>query len=62
MISNNALLVTEPEAANLLSVKPRLLRELRRRREIDFVRVGRNIRYRREDLEEFIRSHVVEAR
>ena len=62
MSETRVLLLSEGEAVELLSVKARLLRELRGRREIGFVRVGRNIRYRIEDIEEFIRSHAVGAR
>jgi excisionase family DNA binding protein len=56
------VLLTEDEAASILGVKPRLMRDLRGQRRIGFVRVGRLIRYRRHDLDEFIEKHAVEAR
>jgi len=59
---NINLLITESAAAEILCVKSRMLRDLRARREIGFVRVGRHIRYQIKDLEEFVKSHVVCAR
>ena len=46
-------LLDEGEAAEVLGLKPRFLRELRGRGEITFRKVGRYVRYGREDLEEF---------
>jgi excisionase family DNA binding protein len=56
-----ALLLTEEEAARLLGVKSRLMRDLRGQKRIGFVRVGRLVRYRREDVERFIEAHEVRA-
>jgi hypothetical protein len=48
-------LLTEPEAAALLRVSVRTLRDIRRRREIHYVALSaRKIAYRPEDIEEYI--------
>lgn len=62
LLAAGAMLLTEDEAAVLLGVKPRLLRDLRAQRRIGFIRVGRLVRYRPTDLEDFIEKHSVEAR
>ena len=49
-------LFTEPQAASALNLKPRFLRELRRRGKVNFRRVGASIRYTHADLEAFIAS------
>jgi len=59
---NESLLVDEREAAAIIGLKPRMLRDVRRRGEIEFVRVGRMIRYRREALEQFVDRMRVPAR
>lgn len=55
-------LLDEAEAAQALGLKPRMLRDCRRRGEINFRRVGKKlIRYSRADLEEFVaKSRVAE--
>ena len=54
-----ALLTTE-EAAQLLHLKPRTLVLWRHegRSALPFVRLGRSVRYRRQDLDEFIQGNV----
>lgn len=56
--------LTEPEAARVLGVSRRQLQRWRYQGRIGFLRYGRLIRYRLEDLEEFrdlhlVKSHVV---
>ena len=55
--------MTEKEAANYLSVKPQTLCAWRctRRYNLRFVKVGRLVRYREEDLEAFLESRTVGA-
>ena len=48
------LAFTEPEAAVLLGVKPHVLRDCRRRGELDGAKVGSKIVYTRADLLEFL--------
>lgn len=47
-------LLTEARAAQALGLKPRTLRECRRRGEIAFRRIGKQVRYTRSDLAEFV--------
>jgi hypothetical protein len=51
---NGRLAFTEPEAAALLGVKPHVLRDCRRRRELQGAKVGCKIVYTRADLLEFL--------
>jgi excisionase family DNA binding protein len=53
-------LLDEAAAAQALGLKPRMLRDRRRRGEISFRRIGRLIRYARADLEEFVERSKVE--
>ena len=55
-------LMTEEQAAEVLGVRARLLRDLRRRGDIGFLKVGRLVRYRRQDLQRFIEQNAVEPR
>ena len=48
------LAFTEPEAAVLLGVKPHVLRDCRRRGELQGAKVGSKIVYTRDDLVEFL--------
>ncbi len=56
------VLLTEEQAAAVLGVKPRLMRDLRAQRRIGFVRVGRLVRYRQSDLSAFVDEHAVSPR
>lgn len=49
------LAYSEPEAAALLSVKPYVLRDARLRGEIAGFRIGKGIRYERDELLRFLR-------
>lgn len=51
-------LLTTTEAAGYLSTKPHTLEIWRctRRYALPYIKVGRNIRYRREDLDAFLRT------
>ena len=51
---NGRLAFTEPEAAVLLGVKPHVLRDCRRRGELQGAKVGSRILYSRDDLVEFL--------
>ena len=51
---NGRLAFTEPEAAALLGVKPHVLRDCRRRGELQGSRVGSRILYTRADLLDFL--------
>ncbi len=51
---NGRLALTEPEAAALLGVKPYVLRDCRRRGEIEGAKVGSKIVYTRADLLTFL--------
>jgi hypothetical protein len=51
---NARLAFTEPEAAVLLGVKPHVLRDCRRRGELDGAKVGSRILYTRPDLLDFL--------
>ena len=57
-------LLTEAEAADYLSVEPQTLCAWRctRRYNLPFIKVGRLVRYRPEDLEEFLESRTMGAR
>jgi excisionase family DNA binding protein len=56
-------LLTTAQAADYLSIKAHTLEIWRcaRRYELRFVRIGRNIRYRREDLDSFLTARTVTA-
>jgi Helix-turn-helix domain len=51
------LAYSEPEAAALLSVRPHVLRDARLRGEIAGFKLGKGIRYAREELLRFLRKH-----
>ncbi len=51
---NGRLAFTEPEAAILLGVKPHVLRDCRRRGELQGAKVGSKVVYTRADLLEFL--------
>ncbi len=51
---NGRLAFTEPEAAVLLGVKPHVLRDCRRRGELQGAKVGSRIVYTRADLLDFL--------
>jgi excisionase family DNA binding protein len=56
-------LLTVPETAALLRLKPSTIRAwINQRKKIAFVRVGRLVRIRRSDVEAYIASQVVPAR
>ena len=57
-------LLTENEAANYLSVEPQTLCAWRctRRYNLPFIKVGRLVRYRPEDVEAFLESRTMGAR
>lgn len=54
-------LLTVPEAAALLRVKPSTVRAWTGQRRIPFVKVGRLVRIRRSDAEAYIASRIVRA-
>lgn len=56
-----ARLLALEEGAWYLGTTPRQLRELWSRREIAAVKVGRLVRFRREDLDAYIEAHTVPA-
>ncbi|HVN76945.1 MAG TPA: helix-turn-helix domain-containing protein [Thermoanaerobaculaceae bacterium] len=58
MTETTSRLLTETEAAEELSISPTTLSTWRstNRYPLPFVRVGRRVRYRREDLAAFLRS------
>ena len=56
------MLFTEKEAADILGVKSRQLIDLRRRKEIGYIRVGRLVRYRRSDMEKFVEDNAIHPR
>lgn len=67
MQDHTPLLESEPDAANLLGVKPGTLKAARLGRlpdnplsEIPHLRVGRSIRYRRQDIVHWIESHLIQ--
>ena len=51
------LAYSEPEAAALLSVKPHVLRDARLRGEIEGFKLGKGMRYARDELLRFLRKH-----
>lgn len=51
------LAYSEPEAAALLSVKPHVLRDARLRGEIEGFKLGKGMRYARDELLRFLRRH-----
>ncbi|MEM0983972.1 MAG: helix-turn-helix domain-containing protein [Planctomycetota bacterium] len=53
----DALLLTEREAAATLSISPRKLWELRMCGTIPCVRLGRSVRYDRDDLKTWIKDN-----
>ena len=57
----NRDLLTEPEAAAILRLKPQTLRVWRSKRKIPFVKLNRAVRYRRSDIEGLIALNIVPA-
>ena len=57
--SNAPPLLTEAQAAEFLNVHPRTVKKARGDGQIQFVRIGRCIRYRAEDIAHFIRTKTV---
>jgi excisionase family DNA binding protein len=49
-------LLSEPEAAARLNVPSHVLRDARRRGELQYSRIGRRVRYSRENLDEYLRG------
>ena len=62
-VTNRRELVTTAEAAELLGTTAGTLTTWRctRKIRVPFVRVGRNVRYRRQDLERFLEAVTVDA-
>ena len=60
-MTDTKILLTQQEAANCLGTTVGTLNVWRHlgKNTIPFVRLGRSIRYRKEDLEEWIAAHVV---
>jgi excisionase family DNA binding protein len=54
-------LLTVPETAALLRLKPSTIRAWTSQRRIPFVKVGRLVRIRRSDAEAYITSRIVQA-
>jgi excisionase family DNA binding protein len=54
----NLQLLTAVQAAELLNIHPSTVYEMMKNGEIATVRFGRSVRIRRQDLEDFIRSHL----
>ena len=54
-------LLTVPETAALLRLKPSTIRAWTSQRRIPFVKVGRLVRIRRRDAEAYITSRIVQA-
>lgn len=54
-------LLTIPEAASLLRLAPATIRDWTLKRKIPYVKVGRLVRLRREDVEEVILRSIVPA-
>ena len=52
-------LFSEDEAAVYMGTTPRHLEELRYRRELPFVKVGRLVRYDRKVLDKYIAAHTI---
>jgi Helix-turn-helix domain len=60
---DRAQLLCEPVAAKILGIKPRTLRN--RRKHMcgpTYIQIGRVIRYRLDDLEDYIKRHEVSVR
>lgn len=59
-VSTASALLTEDEAAALLNIQPATLAtwRVRGRPNLPFVRVGRCVRYRRQDISAFIEGHL----
>lgn len=54
--------LSEPEAAALFRVQPHVLRDARHRGEIQAAKVGRKLRYRRSDLDQFFAGRATTGR
>lgn len=55
-------LLTEKDAAARLKVSTRTLRSLRAQGHLPFVRIGRQVRYREEDIAKFVERNLVHNR
>jgi excisionase family DNA binding protein len=53
-------LLTEAQVCEHLSITPRHLRELRYRRDIPFVKVGRLVRFRPAEVDAWLEANTVE--
>ncbi|REJ89249.1 MAG: DNA-binding protein [Planctomycetota bacterium] len=58
MSDNQQLLLTESEAAKMLSISPRKLWQLRKDGAMPYVPIGKSVRYRVTDLQRWIDSQV----
>ncbi|MCA9092950.1 MAG: helix-turn-helix domain-containing protein [Planctomycetaceae bacterium] len=58
LVAKPALLVTPPEAAEMLSICPRTLWDLTNRRVIRSVRIGKSVRYSVEHLKAWVASRM----
>jgi excisionase family DNA binding protein len=57
-MSGNVILIDRNEAALLLSVSPRVVSNLVRRREIPFLKISRKcLRFRRNEIERWAEKH-----
>ena len=57
--SSKVIWLTTKEAAKALGVSIRTLQEMRNRLEIPFSQFGSNIRYRTEDIQQYLMDHFV---
>jgi excisionase family DNA binding protein len=60
-IEGSPTLLDVAGAARYLSLSPRMIRELRHRRELPVVKMGRLIRFRPADLDNYINAHWSDA-
>jgi excisionase family DNA binding protein len=56
-----ACLLSEKDAADYLAIAYRTLWGWRKQGRISHIRFGSSVRYKKEDLDEFIRTHRVQA-
>lgn len=61
LAQSEGMLLTEKEAAAELRVSTRTLRSIRQSGRLEFVRIGRQIRYTPEGLEAFVEASTVRA-
>lgn len=55
-------LLTQEQAAEVLGVTPRYVRDMRARNVLPYVKVGKLVRFRRSDLVAFIEANLVDKR